>query len=265
MNDNACDYTIQGNPEGPTLFFIHGWPDDPSLWRKQVAALERTYRCVLVTLPNFGESTIVSGGVDFPELVQMLARTLNELQLGDSKVTLITHDWGAYIGYMLEQAYPKRFSKIIGMDVGRDFAPKFPIEALLILSYQWSLIACWLVGGIWPFLSNCLSRCIGAFIGVPHRQRKRICSRSNYPYFYYWRDTLLPWKRKGLLKHYRPSCPVLYLYGKAKPVMFHSDRWLSIVEQSGGRWEGIDGAGHWFMETHPVLVNDSVQTWLQLG
>ena len=218
MTKNVYDYTIQGNPEGPTLLFIHGWPDDPSLWRKQLAALEGTYRCVLVTLPNFGDDAVSVGGVDFPELVKMLVCTLNELQLGDSKTTLITHDWGAYIGYMLEQAHPERFSKMIGMDVGGHLSPKFPIETLLILTYQWSLIACWSVGGILPFLGNSLSRCIASVIGVPHRQRARIRSRSNYPYFYYWRNTFLPWFRKGLLNHYIPACPVLYLYGKAKPV-----------------------------------------------
>ena len=46
------EHLIEGNPEGPTLLFIHGWPDNASLWRKQAAALGGQYRCVLLTLPN---------------------------------------------------------------------------------------------------------------------------------------------------------------------------------------------------------------------
>ena len=34
-----CAWEITGNPAGPTLVFIHGWPDDARLWRRQVAAL----------------------------------------------------------------------------------------------------------------------------------------------------------------------------------------------------------------------------------
>jgi pimeloyl-ACP methyl ester carboxylesterase len=41
----VCDYRIEGRPDGPTLLFIHGWPDNDSLWRKQVAALSADFRC----------------------------------------------------------------------------------------------------------------------------------------------------------------------------------------------------------------------------
>ena len=47
----ACAFRVEGNPRGPTLVFIHGWPDDASLWRRQVTALGDDFRCVLVTLP----------------------------------------------------------------------------------------------------------------------------------------------------------------------------------------------------------------------
>jgi pimeloyl-ACP methyl ester carboxylesterase len=50
-----CHYTIEGQPNGPSLVFIHGWPDDTGLWHQQVTALGHRYRCVLITLPNFGE------------------------------------------------------------------------------------------------------------------------------------------------------------------------------------------------------------------
>lgn len=27
---------IDGKPDGPTIVFVHGWPDDHALWDKQV-------------------------------------------------------------------------------------------------------------------------------------------------------------------------------------------------------------------------------------
>jgi pimeloyl-ACP methyl ester carboxylesterase len=133
----------------------------------------------------------------------------------------------------------------------------------MIMGYQWSLIACWLAGGLIPPLGGLMSRGVGKVIRVPARQRANLRSRYNYPYFYLWRGMLLPWKRDNLLSRYRPECPVLYLFGERKPLMFHSPKWLQIVADSGGRAEGIAGAGHWLMETHAGVVNDLLIDWFK--
>lgn len=258
----ACEFSIEGKPDGPTLVFIHGWPDNASLWRKQVEALGENFRCVLVTLPNFGERPVKAGGFDFPELLGRLAATIREIQ-PEGKVGLVTHDWGSYAGYMLEKAHPELFVKMAALDIGGHLAPADARSALMIIGYQWALIACWIVGGLIPPLGAMLTRGVGKVIRVPARQRGNIRSRYNYPYFYFWRNTLLPWKRASLLNRYRPRCPVLFLFGQRKPVMFHSPRWLEIVSASGGYAEGIAGAGHWLMETHADVVNEKIEDWFR--
>lgn len=252
-----CEYTIEGNPDGPTLFFIHGWPDNASLWRKQVEALGQNFRCVLVTLPNFGVETVQAGGFDFPQLVDSLAATIRQLQ-PDGKVSLVTHDWGAYIGYCLEKAHPRLFSQMAALDIGGHLGAAGLKSTLMIMAYQWSLVACWMAGGVVPPLGALMTRIVAKVIKVPSRQRANIRSRYNYSYFYLWRGMILPWKRSSLLGRYRPRCPVLYLFGERKPVMFHSEKWLQIVAESGGRAEGIAGAGHWLMETHATNVNEEL-------
>lgn len=256
----ACEYTIEGNPDGPTLVFIHGWPDNASLWRKQVAALAPDYRCVLVTLPNFGAEPVKAGGFGFPELVEMLRGTINEVQ-PEEKVTLITHDWGAYLGYLVEQAYPERIECMVAMDVGGRAGKPALQATLMILGYQWALVFCWFVGGLIPPLGNLLSKGVASVVRVPERQRKNVRSRYNYPYFYLWQGILLPWKRDGILQHYQPRCPVVYLYGTRKPFQFHSDRWLDMVAASGGFAQGID-AGHWLQEQRAEAVNALLVDWL---
>jgi pimeloyl-ACP methyl ester carboxylesterase len=72
---------------------------------------------------------------------------------------------------------------------------------------------------------------------------------------------LLPWHKDKLLRRYTPRCPVLYLYGERKPLMFHSDRWVRIVEETGGKVFGVEGAGHWLMESHPEAVNAELLDW----
>ena len=173
----------------------------------------------------------------------------------------MTHDWGAYIGYMLEKRHPELVSRMVALDIGGHLKPESLKTSMMILGYQWALVACWLVGGILPPLGNLLTRGVGKVVRVPTRQLAKIRSRYNYPYFYLWRNLFLPWKRNDLLGRYRPQCPVLYLWGKRKPLMFHSDKWLKIVEECGGRAHGIDGAGHWLMETHADDVNQRIAEW----
>jgi pimeloyl-ACP methyl ester carboxylesterase len=258
----TCEYVIDGKSGRPVLVFIHGWPDDASLWRKQVAALENDYRCIRITLPNFGSQAVMPGGFAFPPLVAMLAATIEEAQPDGKRVTLITHDWGAYLGYLLEQAYPEKIDRMVALDIGGHVAPGGAREAFFILGYQWALVLLWLAGGLAPPLGNWLTRRFAAILGVPPRQATKARSRMNYMYFYLWRGLLLPWWRTQLLAHYRPQRPVLFLWGCKKPVMFHSRRWLEIVDQSGGHSAGIEGAGHWLMESHADEVNRAIRDWL---
>lgn len=255
-------HVTEGNTNGPTLVFIHGWPDDTSLWDAQVAALAGDFRCVRVRLPNFGPQSDKPGGFDFPDLVSQLADTIKAASPGEP-VGLVTHDWGAYIGYMLEKHHPGLVSRMAALDIGGHIKPDGIKTAMMIVGYQWALVGCWLVGGAIPRLGDALSRGVGKVVRVPSRQRAAIRSRYNYPYFYLWRNTLLTWRRKDLLGRYRPGCPLLYLWGKRKPLMFHSDKWLEIVKDSGGRTHGIEGAGHWLMETHASEVNRLVAAWFQ--
>ncbi len=263
MTDSlTCEYTIDGNADGPSLVFIHGWPDNASLWRKQVEALGPDYRCVLMTLPNYGEEPVKAGGFDFPAVTEMLAATLEQVRRGDERFTLITHDWGAYCGYHLEKTHPGLIAKMVALDIGGHLEPPNAKAKLFIMGYQWTLIGCWMTGGVIPPLGNALTRAFAGLLKVPERQRANIRSRYNYMYFYLWRAMLLPGWKDSALGRYQPQCPVLYLYGTRKPFMFHSSRWLDMVDESGGRSEGLE-AGHWLMEAQADQVNQLIRDWLE--
>ena len=253
-------FVTSGNPEGRTLVFLHGWPDDGSLWRHQVEALEKDHFCVVPTLPNFGDTESEAGGCDFPELVSRVHRLIEEL--GRGPVTLITHDWGAYIGYLLEKAHPNDIGTMIAMDIGGHVQPSSVREAIMFVGYQWTLVWLWLLGGLIPPLGTALTRGFASLLKVPQRQVAALRSRYNYPYFYFWRTNLLPWRRRQLLGRYRPGCSVCFIYGGAKPLMFHTERWLSIVEKGGGTNHCLADAEHWFMESHIEQTNKLIHDWL---
>ena len=256
----ACE--IEGRSDGDTVVFIHGWPDDHSLWQRQVAALRERFRCVLVTLPNFSETADKRAGYNFPDLVELLHHTIETVRRDDAPVSLVTHDWGAYIGYMLEKAHPESVRSMVALDIGGHVQPTTIKAASMMMGYQWTLIACWLIGGVVPPAGDWLSRKFAGALGVPRPQAERVRSRFNYPYFYLWSGVLFPWARKNLLGYYKPQCPVLFIYGGKKPLMFHSERWLRTLGETGGRTECIEDGNHWFMQTHPEPVNALIESWL---
>lgn len=261
MQSPSLEYRIEGRRDAAKLVFVHGWPDDASLWRHQLAVLAEQYCCVVPTLPNFGDARHEAGGCDFPEIVRRL-HTLIE-SLGEEQVTLVIHDWGAYIGYLYEQAHPERVSSVVALDIGGHFQPGNLNSALMFVSYQWVLASLWLLGGVIPPLGTALTRSFARLLKVPERQVSSLRSRNNYPYFYFWRANLLPWMRHRLLGDYTPQCAVMFIYGEQKPLMFHSEQWLRMVQQSGGRSVGIKRGGHWFMEEAVEETNGLLLEWLE--
>ena len=129
-----------------------------------MAALGADFRCVLLTLPNYGERAVRPGGFDFPELVDRIAATVRKVQ-PDGQVGLVTHDWGAYLGYLLEEAHPGSVRRIAALDIGGHLGAPGLRSALMIVGYQRSLIAAWVVGGVIPPLAA-IASAVGKAIGA---------------------------------------------------------------------------------------------------
>lgn len=136
----------EGAPDGgDTLFFIQGWPDDHTLWDRQVERLRDHYRCVRIDLPNHGAPATRRWGYSHDEMIEGLADCIREVS-PDAPVTLILHDWGAYWGYRLHHRYPELVERVVGLDLGAFMLPT-PREMLMIAGYQWWLLAAFVVGG----------------------------------------------------------------------------------------------------------------------
>ena len=63
-----------------------------------------------------------AGGYSFAEQVELLKATIDTLQPSGEPIYLVTHDWGAYIGYLAD-AYPQMIHRMVSMDVGANTQP----------------------------------------------------------------------------------------------------------------------------------------------
>lgn len=245
---------IEGSADGPTLFFVQGWPDDLTLWDELVAVLRDRYRCARVNLPNYPGAEHRRWGYSHDQIVEGLAQCLRELS-PDRPLTLIAHDWGAVWGYRLHQRYPELLSRFVALDIGPEVKPS-PGEAAFIVAYQWWLLAAFVIGG---GIGDRMTRGLARLAHTP-RQGSAIHAGLNYPYLYTWQEILTG--RAPHLSGYAPEIPFMLAYGKKKPARFHTQRWVDyLCSRPGNEVVELPLSGHWV--TLDPSLNERVKRFLE--
>ena len=249
---------IEEGQGAETIVMLHGWPDTHQLWDKQVEALKTHFKCVRFTLPGFVDS-LEARAHSLDEITAVIEEIVRKVS-PDKPVILLAHDWGAIFGYHFVQTHPDLVSKVIGVDIGDISSPEYVAslsikQKLGIAGYQLWLAAAWLVGpGIGDDMARFMARKLRAPAGhdaVGHWQ----C----YPYFIRWSGAHGSFKA---LRPFTPDIPMLYVYGRRKPFMFHSEQWLRQLNQTPDcKTLGLE-AGHWMMDTVPDAFNEVMLEWL---
>ncbi|ETO18693.1 hypothetical protein RFI_18563 [Reticulomyxa filosa] len=193
FTESELEVHVSGNEKSDEIiYFIHGFPDNYSLWKTQVEALEKNYQCVCITLPGFESDAKMrkrwKWGYDFSVIARTVASHIesltneNNLSLERKHITLVTHDFGSIIGGMLFSTKIKStIQKWICVDVadGGEFDfENHRKQLLLFLFYQWFLLIVFLLFP--PFLfGNWLTRIFAWVVNAPlTRQKKFMCFHS---------------------------------------------------------------------------------------
>jgi len=248
---DGAEVVVEG--AGPkALVMVHGWPDTHRLWDAQVEALKERYRCVRFTLPGF-EPGAPKRAHPLAELIETLRRVVEQACPGE-RVTLLLHDWGCFFGYQFAMRHPELVERVIGVDIGDAGSRQNRAELglrgkLMVVGYQVWLALAWLIGGR---AGDAMARAMARAMRCPTDPRT-IHSRMGYAYAMRWLGVA---GGLGGLKAFRPHCPMLYLYGARKPVMFHSAAWAKGVEARAFP------TGHWIMVERPREFNAVLLAWL---
>src|SRR5262245_38223003 len=108
---------------GPAVLLVHGFPDDHTVWRKQLPALvEAGYRVIAPDMRGCGESELLRERSAYHRdlLVADLCALLDVL--GIERVKLVGHDWGAVICWCFAMQHPERIERYLAFSVGHPFA-----------------------------------------------------------------------------------------------------------------------------------------------
>lgn len=281
MSNNILLSVIEkGNPQSKNKFvFISGFPDsEVSGWGNLIDLLcqnsSNDCYCLAMCLPGYeknGYMKLKRWGYTFNELVDLIHSTICHYipQYNEIQVHLVIHDWGALLGLLYENKYPQRISQIIDFDVGIMKRPTGKSLRIVIFYQLWFAIG--------YILSQVFHRLIGDLFIVLYvlfpdsckptrsfeklgRPLTELSSVMGYPYFHLW---YLMLTGAPLPKPQHPSCPILFMYGKYKNVMFHSDEFIQQIRKSpGSRYVEMD-TGHWVASQEPEIAEREIRQFIQ--
>jgi pimeloyl-ACP methyl ester carboxylesterase len=240
---------------GPdTVIMVHGFPDTYRLWDGTVAALKDRYRCARFTLPGF-VGPVRREGYPLEEITGLIGAIADKVSPG-RKVILLCHDWGCMFAYQFYARHPERVEKIVGVDIGdpRTLRKEITPRALLmLLAYQWFLAAAWKIGGA---LGDRMTRWMRGRMRCPSDPAP-VSHQMAWPYFMTWFGGY-----RGQVRAFRPACPMLFIYARRKPFMFHAQSWIEELKSKPGNEVHAFDTGHWIMLQDPAGFNGLVRRWL---
>eukprot|EP00445_Apocalathium_hangoei_P008754 CAMPEP_0203882282 /NCGR_PEP_ID=MMETSP0359-20131031/26517_1 /ASSEMBLY_ACC=CAM_ASM_000338 /TAXON_ID=268821 /ORGANISM="Scrippsiella Hangoei, Strain SHTV-5" /LENGTH=302 /DNA_ID=CAMNT_0050802305 /DNA_START=41 /DNA_END=949 /DNA_ORIENTATION=+ len=277
-------YVDVGPQSGQVLLFLHGFPDDATVWSNQVAHFSALgYRCVTCTLPHYNDAHH-SGiqwralGYSNDEICDMICGLVKRIDPSGRGVVLVGHDFGSVYSFFSLMKYPELFKAFVTFDVGyirgllsREVSAGAAWTAFrYFLIYQGLLIFIWLCSLIPMF---------GKVITCPCRLVLKPASIYSY-----WHLQMDYWARcfahlsgissvpdKFACRHEGsftdfPGCPTLFIWGTKKPMMLHDKEWEHAMQKRAREDDGSRAHGlpcfHYPMKEQPAESNKLMQEFL---
>mmetsp|Transcript_19653 Transcript_19653/g.57145 ORF Transcript_19653/g.57145 Transcript_19653/m.57145 type:complete len:296 (-) Transcript_19653:66-953(-) len=274
-------------PKTPTLVLLGGFPDDHGMWSNQVSDFKETHHIVSIATPHFDDDRTGSKsplpssherGYTADETAKMIVECIRRALPNDRSFDLITHDWGAYWGYLISPLLPGRIRKMVAIDVGASVDDTQPQGALWSVPYQLAYAIIFSIGVrfspnlaqalmlLFDLVTGPLSPLLGPLgwtFRLSHMPRPigEVKWWMAWVYYQMWFEYILAGKEPP--KPLFPSdIPVLYMYGKKKRASFHTESFLAKIEDTDGcRYVGMD-CNHWIMHEKPDEVNKEMKHFL---
>lgn len=99
--------------EGPTVLFLHGFPDLWLTWAHQMGSLADSYRVVAMDLRGYNRSGQPEDVASY-ERKHLLADVMAVIEaLGEESITLVGHDWGGGIAWRFAMAHPEKVEQLV--------------------------------------------------------------------------------------------------------------------------------------------------------
>lgn len=113
VNGINLSVQVSGNPDGPTLLLLHGWPESARAWSGLVPLLELEYRLVIPDQRGFGASDRPEGTAAY-SMTTLAADAVELLDwAGADTAGIVAHDFGGAVAWALGALVPERISRMV--------------------------------------------------------------------------------------------------------------------------------------------------------
>lgn len=260
-----------GDPQGPLVLFLHGYPDSQRMWQEIMTSLADSYRVASLDWPGVspGEPRQPAGRYRIAALLEDIEAVVTAL--GVEEFHLMGHDWGASIGwsYVSHPEHGQRvksWSFVSGphLAIWRQWAKEelgslspgrmWPaMRQLLRSSYALPLIAWplgeafWRLGGV-PAWRWVLKRA-----GVPpddpllDESRERVMSLALGPMALYRQNVMHP---PPLPARHSITCPVQLIVAERDPFV-SEDGYANLGDYATDLDIARLPGSHWVTRSHP--------------
>lgn len=117
LRNGTLNFSALSAGTGPIVFLLHGFPDTPLTFSKQMEALARAgYQAIAVTMRGYETSSQPADG-DYHAIRMAEDVVAWAADIGSNPVHLVGHDWGASIAYAAASYAPECFSSLTTLAV----------------------------------------------------------------------------------------------------------------------------------------------------
>lgn len=270
--------TEAGEPDQPTILFVHGFPDTSAVWDPVVERLTQSFRVVRYDVRGAGQSEVprTRSGYVLPLLVDDLAAVATATS-PDRPVHLVAHDWGSIQGWGAVTTKPlahlfASYTSISGPPIDhagllarryRSLRPHDLLRSLRQALHSWYIAFFQL-----PWLPELMvrnSQATGLWVKALHRIEGATADDR-------WPAPTFSADFAHGVELYRANMRGRLLHPEARhtdvPVQLViplRDRYVTpallegLEEWSSAMWRRPVDAGHWVIRTNPGLIADAVR------
>jgi pimeloyl-ACP methyl ester carboxylesterase len=283
LENNQLRFSAFENGSGPLVLCLHGFPDNYHSYDQQIATLANAgYRVVVPMLRGYEpQSQPADGDYHLNQMVEDVVAWID--QLGEEKVHLVGHDWGAVIGYLTANTAPDRLLSLTTFAIaplqGMPHAIRKNLRQILLSWYTMffqlrGLSDWWVERSDWKFIEK-LWRDWSPTWDIPkptldsvkHTFAQPGVKEAALTYYRHSFDSRSPQAKEiATTMALRTPTPTLAVGGWDDGCMsakLYDSAARPDYFPGGLRVERIKGAGHFLHQERPEEVNKLLVAWLK--
>jgi epoxide hydrolase 4 len=272
---NGLRFEVDQCGDGSRLaLFLHGFPESKAAWRFQLPVLaELGYTCWAPNLRGYGRSSRPTRRRDY-RLEHLMADVAGLIDAARAQgingpVTLVTHDWGAWIGWSFLLADIRPVDRFVAMNFPHPRLFLRGLRTFRQLTKSWYMaffqvprVPEWLLTRKNAYAIERLQREVGDDLPDDYRSNAMAPGAAKAMVDYYRANVASREARRLWRSHKKLTVPTLMIWGEDDAALSKELTYGTgdLVDDFTVRY--LPGISHWVQQQAPETVGAMLNAWL---